>query len=112
MGHPAELHGELDAIVAQAVEVSQHPGVDGINLLAYRWTGGDGAELAAAVADAIDVPLLAAGSVDSIERINALSAAGAWGFTIGGAALTRAIVPGASFEAQLEAILQASSAPV
>lgn len=110
VGHPAALRGSLEDIVAEAVDVAGRPGVDGINLLAYRWAGGAGDALAAAVAAAIDVPLLAAGSVDRVERIRALDAAGAWGFTIGGAVLTGAVVPGAPFESQIDAVLAAGGA--
>jgi putative N-acetylmannosamine-6-phosphate epimerase len=111
VGHPARLEGGVDAIVAQARSAAQHPAVDGINVLAYRWTEGDGAEIAAAVSEAVDVPVIAAGSVDSTERIAALEAAGVWGFTIGGAVLTGQMVEGGSFEAQIAATLEAAGTP-
>jgi CheY-like chemotaxis protein len=109
VGHPAKLEGETDRIVAEAVEAAKHPAVDGINLLAYRWTGGDGAELAAAVAGAVEVPVIAAGSVDSPARIAALNEAGVWGFTIGSAILAGQVIDGADFEGQIAGTLAAAS---
>jgi CheY-like chemotaxis protein len=108
VGHPAQLEGETERIVAEAVEAADNPAVDGINLLAYRWTGGDGAELAAAVAGAVDVPVIAAGSVDSPARIAALNEAGVWGFTIGSAILAGQVIDGADFEAQIAGTLKAA----
>jgi CheY-like chemotaxis protein len=109
VGHPAQLEGETERIVAEAVEAADNPAVDGINLLAYRWTGGDGAELAAAVAGAVDVPVIAAGSVDSPARIAALNEAGVWGFTIGSAILAGQVIDGADFEGQIAGTLAAAS---
>jgi hypothetical protein len=112
VGHPARLEGSEAAIVAQARAAAAHPAVDGINLLAYRWSGGDGAELTRAVVDAVGVPVLAAGSVDSPERIRDLTRAGVWGFTIGGAVLAGIVAPDEPFEGQISATLDAAAAPV
>ena len=113
VGHPADLEGSTAEIVAQASEVAAVDGVAGINVLAYRWKGGDGAALAAAVAEACPSPVLAAGSIHTLERIAEVSAAGVWGFTIGGAVITGSLVAGASFEEQVSAALAAATgAPV
>lgn len=85
-GHPSRLEGSLEEIVAHARGLATHPGVTGLDLLAFRWTGGDGAELARAVCAAVDVPVVVAGSIDTDSRIRSVEAAGAWGFTVGGAA--------------------------
>ena len=46
----------------------------------------DGApELARRVVDAVDVPVIAAGSIDGPERVQAMRQAGVWAFTIGSA---------------------------
>jgi CheY-like chemotaxis protein len=108
VGHPARLEGETDRIVAEAVEAAANPAVDGINLLAYRWQGGDGAELAAAVSAAVEVPVIAAGSVDSPARIKALNEAGVWGFTIGSAILAGEVIEGSDFEGQIAGTLAAA----
>jgi hypothetical protein len=105
VGHPCLLRGAIEEIVADT-ERAAAAGVDGINLLAYRYDG-DVEALVRAVVGATDLPVICAGSVDSAERIRALEAAGAWGFTIGTAALDGALVPGAPLSGQLQAALAA-----
>ena len=51
-----------------------------------------------AVVGATDLPVICAGSVDSVERIRALDGCGAWAFTIGTAALDGVLVDGAPLE--------------
>src|SRR3954466_4818057 len=106
VGHPCLLRGSIDEIVADARPAAAL-GVDGINLLAYRYDG-DVEELVRAVVAATDLPVICAGSVDSAERIRALDACGAWAFTIGTAALDGVLVDGAPLRGQLEAALAAS----
>ena len=106
--HPCLLRGTIDEIVADARRAASL-GVDGINLLAYRYDG-DVEALVRAVCSATDLPVIAAGSVDSAERIRALGAAGAWGFTIGTAALDGVLVEGAPLGGQLQAALEAAGA--
>jgi hypothetical protein len=106
--HPCLLRGSIDEIVADTRRAAEL-GVDGINLLAYRYDG-DVDALVRAVVGATDLPVICAGSVDSVERIRALDAAGAWGFTIGTAALDGVLVEGAPLSAQLEAALDAAGA--
>ncbi len=84
IGHPSNLRGSIDAIVGSAVKLSETKGVYGLDLLAYRYDG-DVTLLVKAVLDAISVPLIAAGSVDSPERIKALTDLGVWGLTVGSA---------------------------
>jgi hypothetical protein len=107
VGHPCLLRGSIDEIVADT-ERAASLGVDGINLLAYRYDG-DVEALVRAVVGATDLPVICAGSVDSVERIRALERAGAWGFTIGTAALDGALVDGAPLSGQLQVALDASS---
>ena len=84
VGHPSQLRGSVDAIAEDAAALTKRPGVAGLDLLAYRYDG-DVEALVAAVVAAASGPVIAAGSVDSIARIDALSRLGAWGFTIGSA---------------------------
>jgi NAD(P)H-dependent flavin oxidoreductase YrpB (nitropropane dioxygenase family) len=107
VGHPCLLRGGVDEIVADT-ERAAALGVDGINLLAYRYDG-DVEELVRAVVGATDLPVICAGSVESVERIRALERCGAWGFTIGTAALDGALVHGAPLSGQLEAALVAAA---
>ncbi len=104
--HPCLLRGSIDEIATDARE-AELLGVDGLNLLAYRYDG-DVDELVETVVQATVLPVIAAGSVDSIERIAALSERGVWAFTVGTAALDGKFVPGGSLDAQLDAILTAA----
>lgn len=105
--HPARLGGSAAEIVAQAREAAA--AVDGINLLAYRHTELDGGELAAQVAREVPLPVIAAGSIRTLEQIAAMSRAGVWAFTIGGAVLDRQVVPGATLVEQIDATLRAAA---
>src|SRR5215213_4188324 len=107
VGHPCLLRGSVEEIVADT-ERAAALGVDGINLLAYRYDG-DVEELVHAVCAATDLPVICAGSVDSVERIRALDRCGAWAFTIGTAALDGALVDGAPLSGQLQAALGAAA---
>jgi 4-hydroxythreonine-4-phosphate dehydrogenase len=107
VGHPCLLRGSIDEIVADTQRAAEL-GVDGINLLAYRYDG-DVEELTRAVVGATDLPVICAGSVDSAERIRALESCGAWAFTIGTAALDGALVEGAPLSGQLQAALASAS---
>jgi NAD(P)H-dependent flavin oxidoreductase YrpB (nitropropane dioxygenase family) len=107
VGHPCLLRGTIED-VARDARRAEDLGVDGINLLAYRYDG-DVDALVEAVVDAVSVPVIAAGSVDSVERIRALSDRGVWAFTIGTAALDGRLVPGAPLEEQLRRALDAVS---
>jgi hypothetical protein len=109
VGHPCLLRGSIDEIVADT-ERAAALAVDGINLLAYRYDG-DVEALVRAVVGASDLPVICAGSVDSVERIRSLDAAGAWAFTIGTAALDGKLV-GGPLSAELAAALEAAGAVV
>ena len=52
--------------------------------------------------------MIAAGSVDSAERIQALEQRGVWAFTIGTAALDGVLIPGEPLEQQLRYALAAA----
>ena len=106
IGHPCLLRGSVHDIVEDAKRVEQL-GVDGINLLAYRYDG-DVPELVRRVGAATSLPLICAGSVDSIERIETLRDLGVWAFTIGTAALDGAFVRGRPLDDQLSLALAAA----
>jgi hypothetical protein len=106
VGHPCLLRGEIEEIVEDARR-AEELGVDGINLLAYRYDR-DAEALVEAVVAAVSVPIIAAGSVDSVERIRALADRGVWAFTIGTAALDGEFVDGAPLESQLRAVMDVS----
>ncbi|MGZ8476009.1 MAG: 4-hydroxythreonine-4-phosphate dehydrogenase [Candidatus Limnocylindria bacterium] len=103
VGHPCLLRGSLAAIADDARRAEQ-AGVDGINLLAYRYDG-DVPRLVEAVVGATPLPVICAGSVDSAERVRTLAELGVWAFTIGTAALDHRLVPGEPLAAQLNEAL-------
>ena len=82
--HPSKLRGTIDDIVESAARLSALEGVGGLDLLAYRYDG-DVPAMVRAVLDGVTVPVIAAGSVDSEERIQVLCDLGVWGFTVGSA---------------------------
>jgi tryptophan synthase alpha subunit len=84
VGHPTKLTGSIDEIVEDAMRLAALPGVDGLDLLAYRFAG-DVEALTKRVVQAVTVPVIAAGSIDSAERVQAMRQAGAWAFTVGSA---------------------------
>jgi len=109
VGHPSLLQGTLDEIAASALELTAREGVDGLDLLAYRWDG-DVPALVRSVVEASSGPVIAAGSVDSAERIDALAAAGAWAFTIGGAIFDGRLPAGPSVREQVDCALELTRA--
>jgi len=110
VGHPSRLIGTLEAIVADARALLEIDGVNGLDLLAYRWQG-DAPELIRRVAEISGKPLIVAGSVDSPARIAAVAEAGASGFTIGSALIAGAFpAPAPDFEAQVQAVQTALAA--
>jgi hypothetical protein len=108
IGHPTQLRGTIDEIVADAVRLAGMPGVAGLDLLAYRYDG-DVERLIGAVTSAVRVPVIAAGSIDRQERVEAVARCGAWGFTVGSAIFAGRFGHG-PLPAQVQAVLQASAA--
>ena len=108
IGHPSLLRGSIEEIVESARRLTAMRGVRGLDLLAYRYDG-DVEALTRAVVEAVEVRVIAAGSVDSEERIRALAEAGVWGFTVGSAIFEGKFAhSGASTREQVETVLAAS----
>jgi len=105
--HPCLLRGSIEEI-AEDARRAEALGVDGVNLLAYRYDG-DVEALVDAVRAATSFPVIAAGSVDSVERIRTLAEHGVWAFTIGTAALDGVLLPEEPLQAQLELALEAAA---
>ncbi len=108
-GHPSVLSGEIPEIATDAARLTALDGVHGVDLLAYRHRTADVAALTRAVADAIDGPVIAAGSVATLEQIGVLAQAGAWGFTIGSAIFEGRLPGGPSVAGQVRAVLEAAA---
>ncbi len=84
-GHPTRLGGTPESVAADCRRFEEL-GCAGVDLLAYRAFESDPIALVRAARGATKGNLIAAGSVDSPERIQALKDAGADAFTIGSAA--------------------------
>jgi uncharacterized protein related to proFAR isomerase len=107
IGHPSLLRGTIDEIAQSAHDLTARDGVYGLDLLAYRYDG-DVEAMIAAVLERASGPVIAAGSVDSVERINTLGRLGVWGFTIGGAIFEGRLPAGPSVREQLVVALAAA----
>lgn len=108
VGHPSLLRGTIEEIADSARALTARDGVYGLDLLAYRYDG-DVHAMTAAVIAAASGPVIAAGSVDSIERIRTLGRLGVWGFTIGGAIFEGRLPAGPSVREQLAVALATAS---
>lgn len=107
VGHPSILEGEPAEIAAHAALMTSRDDVYGVDLLAYRHQGTDPVALTREVVAECRGPVIVAGSIVGFEQIRDVAAAGAWGFTIGGA-IFEGRLPGApSVVAQVRAVLDA-----
>lgn len=91
-GHPSILDGTIEEIVADAKRLEEK-GVEGIDLLSFRYTG-NAMELLAEVVKAVKIPVISAGSVDRYQRIDDIAATGAEGLTMGSALFHEKFQPG------------------
>jgi len=109
VGHPSVLEGAIEEIAESARALCALEGVAGLDLLAYRWSG-DAPALMRAVVGAVDRPVIVAGSIDGANRVAAVAASGAAGFTVGSAAIAGAFAaPTGDFSAQIRAIQRAAA---
>ena len=103
IGIPEVLEGTIEEMIMDAKNFRKM-GVDGINLLAYRYKG-DPEELMRAVISNAEMDVIVAGSIDSFERIRKVITLGASLYTIGGAIFEKKFVPGGSIADQVKAII-------
>ena len=82
-GRPSILEGTIEGMIEEANTLADK-GVDGIDLLAYRYTG-DPEELAAGFVAGVKIPVCLAGSINSFTRLDKMKEIGPWTFTIGSA---------------------------
>ena len=97
---PSILEGSLASMVEEA-ERCLEKGVDGFDLLAYRYTG-NATQLIEYFVDKVPAPVCIAGSVDSFEKLDDLKRIHPWSFTIGGAFFENKF--GAQMPAQIDAV--------
>lgn len=101
--HPSILDGEIEDI-AKETKMLEAKGLEGFDLLTYRYTGDAPALLQAVVNATQNVPVVSAGSIDTFDRIAEVRDTGAWGFTIGTAFFEKKFVPGGSFRDNMLAV--------
>lgn len=104
VGIPEVLEGSIEEMINDAKKFEEM-GVDGINLLAYRYTG-DPEELMKEVIKSIHIGVIVAGSVNSFERIRKVVEAGASMYTIGGAIFEKKFVHAGGISDQIKSILE------
>ncbi|MBN1837023.1 MAG: hypothetical protein JW820_14300 [Spirochaetales bacterium] len=102
-GHPSILEGDIREIIDDARDMAAK-GVEGFDLLAYRYTG-DAERLAAEFVRGVGVPVVLAGSIDGFPRLDAVKKIDPWAFTIGSAFFDKKFVPGGSFREQMASVL-------
>lgn len=103
---PSILDGTIEEIAADAKRI-EAAGANGFDLLAYRYIKPEKVnELVAAVKNAVKVPIVSAGSINSFARLQETIDQGVWGFTIGGAFFEKKFVPGGSYRDNVAAVLK------
>jgi hypothetical protein len=104
IGIPEVLEGSIEEMVNDA-RMFEKMGVDGINLLAYRYVG-DPDKLMREVIKSVNIDVIVAGSINSFDRIRKVVVAGARLYTIGSAIFERNFVPSGGISDQIKAILE------
>lgn len=103
-GSPVTLRGTVESIVADAQRLVA-AGVQGLDLVAYRFADGDPVELAKAVVAAAGTDVIIAGSISSVERLHIVNDINPFAFTMGSALFDACFVPGADFRANLQHVV-------
>jgi len=101
--HPCILGGTVEEIIREGKEAEKY-GINGINLLLYRYKG-DQKKLLAATEN-LKAPLIIAGNVVNFNQINELKENKIWAFTIGGAVLEKKFIDHGSTQEQIKAVLE------
>jgi hypothetical protein len=102
-GHPSIVEGTIEEAVEDGKKMEKI-GVDGFDLLAYRYVG-DPEELARQFIEAIKVPVVVAGSINSFARLDKIKELNPWAFTIGSAFFEKKFAAAGSFRKQIETVL-------
>jgi len=109
---PSILGGTIKEIVEDAKRIEAE-GVHGFDLLAYRYVYPyKVSELVLKLNDAVEVPIVSAGSINSIQRLEETKNQGVWGLTIGGAFFEKRFMPGGSYRDNVIKVLKKLNDPV
>jgi len=103
--HPCVLRGSIDEIIEDGRE-AERLGVNGVNLLLYRYEGDQRTLLEEAVSK-LRLPLLVAGNISSFEMIGEMKRNDVWAFTIGSAVFRGDFAEGRGVADQIRAVLGA-----
>ena len=103
-GSPSIIEGTLEEMLTQEKEYLEL-GVNGIDLLGYRYKGGDPEELIRQYFALSKLPTVLAGSIGSVERINFALSVKPWGFTMGSALFEKKFVKDGTFRENLEYVI-------
>jgi hypothetical protein len=101
--HPCVLGGGIEEIVKDG-KVAEKYGVDGMNLLLYRYQGNQRNLLNAT--KQLKAPIIVAGNVSRFDQIKELKENGIRAFTIGGAVFEKKFAENGTTKEQLQAILR------
>ncbi|MCW4466788.1 hypothetical protein OK351_14940 [Glutamicibacter sp. MNS18] len=105
-GSVIELRGSHQSVIDNARRLIEL-GVDGVDLVAYRYKDGDPVELAKAAIEGVGAEnLIIAGSINSCERMQIMAEVGPFGYTMGGALFDGKFVEGGSFHENLERVVE------
>lgn len=104
-GSPSVLKGAVEKFLEQEEWLSKM-GVQGTDLLLYRYADGDPEEFARKYLPKAKLRTILAGSVSSPERIRTVLGFGAEGFTMGSALFTKNFVKEGSFRENLEEVIR------
>lgn len=103
---PSILDGTIEEIVQDAKRIEAE-GAQGFDLLAYRYKYQDKVnDLVLALNEALEVPIISAGSINSFDRLQETIDQGVWGFTIGGAFFEKKFVPNGSYRDNVAAVIR------
>lgn len=104
-GSPSVLTGPLEKFLEQDSWLAEQ-GVEGVDLLLYRYADGDPEEFAKKYLPAAKLPTILAGSVSSPERIRTVLGFGTKEFTMGSALFTKNFVKDGTFRENLEKVIE------
>ena len=112
VGHPSRLEGTVGEVCGDARRLAAMREVTGLDLLAYRHADDPDGVIASVVAS-VDVPVVVAGSISSLERVQRVSRLGAWAFTVGSALFDGQFgSPAATMRERIQRVLEAAGRDV
>lgn len=103
-GHPSIVEGTIRDAIEDAKSLEKL-GVDGFDLLAYRFVG-DPEKLAEEFIASVGIPVVIAGSIDSFSRLDKIKELNPWAFTIGTAFFERKFAPDKTFGDQINLVIE------